>query len=271
MFPFRAERMLYYKTYHHSENADWVVFVHGAGGSSTIWFRQIQAFRQEYNVLLVDLRGHGGSRDMLQKYYQEEYSFKMAARDILVTLEEAGIKKAHFVGVSLGTIIIRTIGELQPGLIQSMVLCGAVTRLNIRSRVLIFLGQTFKRFVPFMWLYKLFAWIIMPRRRHSESRYLFIREARKLYRREFLKWFKLTYEVNPLLRYFREKELDVPTLYIMGQEDHLFLPPVRKLVREHKHATLEIIERCGHVCNVEKPEIFNRLSLNFLGVYSFSG
>ena len=40
-------------------NAEWIVFIHGAGGSSTIWFKQINAFRKEYNLLLVDLRGHG--------------------------------------------------------------------------------------------------------------------------------------------------------------------------------------------------------------------
>jgi len=256
--------MLYYKKYHLSDDAEWVVFVHGAGGSSSIWFRQIKEYREHFNVLLIDLRGHGGSRDMLQKYYRKKYSFRMAAHDIIQTMDEAGVSKAHFVGVSLGTIIIRTIGELEPEKVQSMILCGAVMRLNIRSRVLVFLGNTFKRIVPFMWLYKLFAWIILPRKRHAESRYLFIREAQKLYRKEFLKWFRLTQEVNPLLRYFREKELPIPTLYIMGGEDHLFLPPIKKMIRDHKHALLEVFERCGHVCNVEQPDRFNRLSIGFI-------
>lgn len=256
--------MLYYKTYIKDEDAQWVVFVHGAGGSSSIWYKQIKAYKKEFNVLMVDLRGHGKSKGLLQKYYEEEYSFELASQDIIDVMDEAGIGKAHFVGVSLGTIIIRTIGEMQPARVQSLVMCGAIMRLNIRSRFLVSMGHLFKKVVPFMWLYKLFAWIILPRKRHSESRHLFIREAKKLYKKEFIKWFNLTHKVNPLLKYFREKELKIPTLYMMGSEDYLFLPPVKKIVKEHSQSFLEVVEKCGHVVNVEKPEVFNRLSLQFL-------
>ncbi len=256
--------MLYYKTYHKDNDAEWVVFVHGAGGSSSIWFKQLKAYKEEFNVLLVDLRGHGKSKGMLQQYYEDEYTFQMASQDIIDVLDDAGIDKAHFVGVSLGTIIIRTIGEMQPDRVRSLVMCGAIMRLNIRSRFLVFLGHTFKKIVPYMWLYKLFAWIILPKKRHSESRNLFIREAKKLYKKEFLKWFHLTHEVNPLLRYFRERELSSPTLYVMGSEDYLFLPPVKKIVKEHSKSFLEVVEQCGHVVNVEKPNSFNQISLNFL-------
>lgn len=256
--------MLYYKTYIKDEEAEWVVFVHGAGGSSSIWFKQLKAYKKEFNVLMVDLRGHGKSKGMLQKYYEDEYSFELASQDVLNVMDEIGIGKAHFVGVSLGTIIIRTIGEMQPKRVQSLVMCGAIMRLNIRSRFLVSLGHLFKKVVPFMWLYKLFAWIIMPRKRHSESRNLFIREAKKLYKKEFMKWFNLTHEINPLLRYFREKELNIPTLYVMGSEDYLFLPPVKKVVNEHTQSFLKVVEQCGHVVNVEKPAVFNEVSLTFL-------
>ena len=40
---------------------DWVVFVHGAGGSSSIWYKQVRDFREHFNVLLIDLRGHPAS------------------------------------------------------------------------------------------------------------------------------------------------------------------------------------------------------------------
>ncbi len=256
--------MLHHQTYILSEESDWVVFIHGAGGSSSIWFKQIKAFKEHFNVLLVDLRGHGKSKDLMRKYYEEKYTFKLISRDILKVLNQVGIEKAHFVGVSLGTIIIRTISEMEPERVESMVMSGAIMRLNIRSRFLVWVGHLFKKVVPYMWLYKLFAWIILPRERHSESRHLFVREAKKLYRQEFLRWFSLTKEINPILRYFREKELPIPTLYIMGSEDYLFLPPVKNVVSNHPMSVLEVIEQCGHVCNVEQPVLFNRLSINFI-------
>ncbi len=256
--------MLYYKTYDHPASQEWVVFVHGAGGSSSIWFQQLKAFRKVFNVLLVDLRGHGKSKDALQKYYDREYTFDDISKDIFEVLDHLEIEKAHFIGVSLGTIIIRNLNELQPDRVKSAILCGAITRLNVRSRFLVFLGNAFKKVIPYMWLYKLFAWIIMPRKRHAKARNLFIREAKKLYQKEFLRWFKLTHSVNPLLKYFKEKETETPMLYVMGEEDYMFLPPVQQIVSEQKQAFLQVIEQCGHVCNVEKPTEFNNVSIGFL-------
>ena len=55
--------MIYYTKYvsDNSNNRKWITFVHGAGGSSTIWFKQIKYFSKKYNLLLLDLRGHGDS------------------------------------------------------------------------------------------------------------------------------------------------------------------------------------------------------------------
>ena len=260
--------MLYYKKFTHKKSNEWVVFVHGAGGSSSIWFNQLKAFRKYFNIVLVDLRGHGKSKDLIQKYYEENYSFENISKDIIEVMDHLEIEKAHFIGVSLGTIIIRTLSEIEPERVKSAILCGAITRLNIRSRILVFIGHLFKRVIPYMWLYKFFAWIIMPRKRHEESRNLFIREAKKLYQKEFIKWFKLTNEVNPLLRYFKEKEISTPMLYVMGGEDHMFLPPVKQIVEKHSSSYLEIIEDCGHVCNVEQPKKFNQISIDFINKYS---
>lgn len=256
--------MLYHKTYKISPNVDWVVFVHGAGGSSSIWFKQIRAFKAKYNVLLLDLRGHGRSKHFLQKYFKENYTFRDISHDIIEVLDHNNIKSAHFVGISLGSIIIRTLGELQPQRIRSMILGGAIIRLNIRSKILMYLGNKVKRIVPYMWIYKFFAWVIMPKAHHKKSRSLFIREAKRLYQKEFLRWYQLTSEVNPLLKYFNEKELSTPTLYVMGEEDHMFLPQVRKIVNIHQNSTLTVFENCGHVVNIDEPERFNEVSLAFI-------
>ncbi|MFN5332171.1 MAG: alpha/beta fold hydrolase, partial [Bacteroidota bacterium] len=53
-------------------------------------------------------------------------------------------------------------------------------------------------------------------------------------------------------------------LYIMGDQDVMFLEPVRKLVKVHKNSLLQVLDNCGHVVNVEKPDQFNQLSLAFL-------
>ncbi len=86
-----------------------------------------------------------------------------------------------------------------------------------------------------------------------------------MYQKEFLKWFKLTSEINPILKWFRQVELNIPTLYIMGEEDYMFLPSVREVVARHyKSSELFVIKNAGHVVNVEQPVQFNVAVLHFM-------
>lgn len=256
--------MLNYYTYIHKEDAEWVTFVHGAGGSSSIWFQQIRSFRAHYNVLVMDLRGHGRSKPKLSDALRKNYTFNAITRDIIEVLDHLHIQKSHFVGISLGTILIRNLAEKWPERVQSMIMGGAILKLNLRSQVLMRFGVVFKSVIPYMYLYKLFAFIIMPRKSHKESRLLFVNEAKKLYQKEFVRWFKMASEINPLLRFFRLNDIEIPTIYIMGDQDHLFLPNVRKVVAQHQFASLFVIPDCGHVVNVQKAQVFNQESLSFL-------
>jgi len=259
--------MLSYRRHFISPAHEWVVFVHGAGGSSSIWYRQVREFRKAFNVLLIDLRGHGDSQPpLLSPFEGDRYTFEAVSREILDVLDHEEIASAHFVGISLGCILIRFVGEMAPERVRSMVMGGAIIRLNLRSRFLVTMGNAFKRVMPYMWLYRLFAWIIMPRKRHREARNLFVTQAKRLCQKEFIRWFRLTYEVNPLLvRLFEQKELPIPTLYVMGDEDHMFLPSVTRMVSRHTaYSKLEVLPECGHVVNVDRPELFNVLSMDFI-------
>jgi pimeloyl-ACP methyl ester carboxylesterase len=254
-----------YTVYKNENSEQWVTFVHGAGGSSSIWFKQIRDFQKTYNVLLLDLRGHGESQTTLKTAFKQKYTFSALANDILEVLDHLKIQKSHFVGISLGTILIRQLAEMYPDRVKSMIMGGAILKMNFRSQVLMRLGNAFKYVLPYLVLYKFFAFVIMPKKSHKQSRSLFINEAKKLYQKEFIKWFKLTAEINPVLKWFRQVELDIPTLYVMGEEDYMFLPSVRKVVESHyRSSQLFVIQNCGHVVNVEQPNAFNTAVLSFI-------
>ena len=257
--------MINYTIYENKDSKHWVTFVHGAGGSSSIWFKQIRDFQKQYNVLLLDLRGHGNIKTTVKPKFRQKYTFSALANDILEVLDYLKIEKSHFVGISLGTILIRQLAEMYPDRVQSMILGGAILKMNFRSQVLMKVGNVFKYVLPYLVLYRFFAFVIMPKDNHKQSRLLFINEAKKLYQKEFIKWFKLTAEINPILKWFRQMELNIPTLYVMGEEDYMFLPSVRIVVEKHfKSSQLFVIEQCGHVVNVEKPNAFNQAVITFI-------
>lgn len=261
--------MLDYTTYIHKESSVWVTFVHGAGGSSSIWHKQVREFKKHFNILLLDLRGHGKSKLSLEDVFNEKYTFDVITDDIKEVIDYLNINKSHFVGISLGAILIRNLVEKHPEIVESMVLGGAILKLNLRSRVLLRLCVVFKSIVPSLWLYRFFTYLIMPHSNHRESRSLFVREAKKLCKQEFIRWFKLIAEINPLLRLFRATQVVIPTLYVMGGEDYLFLPSVKKAVKENTNASLLLIEHCGHVVNIEQPSIFNKLVINYVSDISW--
>ena len=238
--------------------------MHGAGGSSSIWFKQLREFKKHFNILLLDLRGHGDSQPGLKDAFDDKYTFDFITEDILEVLDYLKIQKSHFIGISLGTVLIRNLAEKYPGRVESMVLGGAIIRLDMRFRILMGFGGLFKSLVPYIWLYKLFTFAIMPDGNHKESRLLFVREAKRMYQKEFVRWYKMGSQINRLLRFFRAGDINIPTLYVMGGEDYLFLPSVKKMVQKQSQSSLLTIEHCGHVVNVEQPQLFNRFVIDFV-------
>ena len=254
--------MIYHKTFEHRKSKTWVVFVHGAGGSNVVWFKQLRDFRKHFNVLLVDLRGHGKSKTEYSK--EDKYKLDEIARDVIQTMDYLGIEKAHFVGISLGCIVIRAIDNLAPGRAESIILGGAVIQFNSKIKALVTVGKLLHFILPYMWLYRLNAWILIPSKRHIQSRKVFIKEAVKLGKKEFRRWLTMSGEIKEQLQDFLRNEASAPVLYLMGDRDHMFLPMVTNLVKKHINSHLEVITNSGHVCNIDQPEAFNERSIQFI-------
>lgn len=255
--------MIYHRKFLHPKSKTWVVFVHGAGGSNGVWFRQLKDFKKNFNVLLVDLRGHGKSKPE-NSSLDADYSFDEIALDVIQIMDHLQIQKAHLVGISLGCIVIRAIDKLSPGRAESIILGGAIIQFNKTLKVLISMAKILNSVLPYMWLYRINARILMPLRRQSESRNIFIREAIKLGEKEFGRWMKMSREIKSNLDDFLKREPQAPVLYLMGDGDHMFLPMVADLVKKHVHAKLEIIKNSGHCCNLDQAGIFNEISIHFI-------
>jgi len=254
---------LSYEIYTQSHHKEWIVFVHGAGGSSKTFSRQVAAFKKHFNLLLPDLRDHGNSKKV-SPVVKDNFSFEVVARDILNLMDNLKIDKAHFIGVSMGSVIIRVIEELRPNALKSIIIGGGIMKLNRRTHLLFKSGAFLSKFLPYHKLYQLVAWILMPYENHKVARRLFIREASKIQNDAFRVWLGLLSELKNRLDTSFNKPLKSPTLMIMGGQDFAFLEESIDYSRKFPVVNLHILPRCGHVCNIEQPDEFNQQSLNFL-------
>ena len=253
--------MLYHSIYKAENSSNkWITFIHGAGGNSSIWFNQVRFFKAYFNVLLIDLRGHGKSKVSPKG---TKYTFNIIIDDILNVLDYNKIEKSHFVGISLGSILIQKMIQLHSNRVEKIGLGGAILNLNLQSRFLMYMGKLTQSVLPFIWIYTFFAYVIMPYKAHRKSRALFIKEAKKISHAEFGRWYKLTATILPVLAKIRGKQLKPPTLYIMGIQDYMFLPFVKKIIMIHQNATLITLPGSGHVVNIDQPDLFNDHLLNF--------
>lgn len=133
--------MLHYREYKNESIDKWVVCIHGIGGSSTIFATQIKELKKHFNLLLIDLRGHGKTGVIPT---DKKYDFELICNDILEVLDSKNIKKARFLGVSIGTLVIRKMYKVAPERIEKSLLAGAITTYNPRIRFWLRIGLLIK-------------------------------------------------------------------------------------------------------------------------------
>ncbi len=253
--------MLHYEL--KNNNLDkWLVFVHGAGGSIATWNYQKDFFAPYFNLLLVDLRDHGQSKNIQPVH--DSYDFKLVTEDIIKVLDKLYIKNAFFISLSLGSILLQKLDELRPGLVKKMVTAGGIFKPNLKIHFFAHSGKILSYLLSYRQLYHLFSWVIMPRKNHDRSRRLYRLHSEKLTQEEFLKWLGLYRSFFKELKYFFKRKMQTPCLVVMGSQDHVFLDAAIQFVKQQPFASIQVIENCGHIVSVDNPSIFNKLALDFL-------
>ena len=78
-----------------------------------------------------------------------------------------------------------------------------LTHQNLSIKFILYnLANFLKNIITPISLYKLFAYIMMPRKNHKVSRILFVKEAKKIKIKTFRKWLALLNEVKSTLVFF---------------------------------------------------------------------
>ena len=127
------KHLLHYTTHQNSRNSEWLLLIHGAGKHKDMVETDRRSWKN-YNLLLVDLPGHGENQHSTSLF--PEYSFPFIGQKVWEIVDYLVIYKLHVAGVSLGTIICLQMRELQPERFLSIIMPGAIVQLNRKLKVL---------------------------------------------------------------------------------------------------------------------------------------
>ncbi len=238
---------------------DPLLLIHGLGSSTRDWEEQVPFFSEKYQVITIDLRGHGKTDKP-----KGPYSIKMFAEDIAELLKKLGITSTHVLGISLGGGVAFQFAIDFPGLVRSLVIVNAGIEYLMDSFKMKF--ELFKRtFIVKLISMKKMGEVLAPR--------LFIKPEQEELRKKLIeRWAendKKAYlaAMNALKGWSVRDQLNkinFPTLVIGSDEDYTSSSVKEEYTALISNARFIEIEDVRHAIPFEKPKEFNDIVMNFL-------
>ncbi len=237
-----------------------LVFIPGVGACHKLWQPQIEPFSKHFKVITYDVRGHGESSG-----YDEKYSIKLFASDLKVLLDELGVTKAHICGFSMGGLIAQQFVIDYPGMVDKLILAGTFCHIVVRLSVQITFAKVLNRiiytFFSIEQIMKRGAKVFFKREEQEELRDFFVKEVVRISKKEYFKAVDATYAFDSLKRL---KEIRSPTLILNAEGEKNERQQAEIMQKEIKNSRKELILDTFHASNLEKPDEFNKLVLEFL-------
>lgn len=247
-----------------------IVFVHEFAGDLRSWEPQLRYFSRRYRCIAFNARGYPPS-DVPESVSQ--YSQAIATDDIANVMRDLGIRKAHIIGCSMGGFATVHFGLRHARLARSLTAVGVGYGSDPDKRAQ-FARDTevmARRFEELGTPEAISTYQVGPARVQYQNK-----DPRGF--REFCGQFAehaALGSANTLRGvqarrpavYSLERGLarmKVPTYILTGDEDNQCLEPGIFIKRVCPAARLTVVANTGHAVNVEEPDLFNRLTDDFL-------
>jgi len=237
-----------------------VMLSHSLASSLKMWEPQMGMLESHFRVLRYDTRGHGKSETT-----PAPYTLEILGEDALGLLDELGMDRVHWVGLSMGGMIGQSIALNHPKRLKSLALCDTasiippeaqpiwderiegVRRKGMESQ----LEATMER-----WFTPSFFNLNPPMLTLIKEEFLatpaegYIGCAGAIRRLNYLE---------------RLGDINLPTFIMVGEDDPATPVSASRAIHKHiKNSKLVILPFTRHLSNVEQPRVFNENLVEFL-------
>ena len=244
-----------------------LIWSHEFAGDYRSWNPQVRFFSRRYRVITYNARGYPPSDvpDCLDDYTQER-----SVDDLRGILDHLEITHAHVGGLSMGGSVALNFGLTYPGIPRSLIIAGAGSgstdpeafRRNVNHRADMMLAGGMEAMGDYS---------------NSPTRVQLLRKDPLGYE-EFRQGLLEHSPLGSALTFSgvqgrrppifdledRMRALDVPALIMTGDEDEPCIETSIFMKRCIPKSGLAVIPQSGHAINLEEPDLFNRLVLDFL-------
>ena len=245
-----------------------LVFIHGALLNSGLWTRQIETFSDLFECVAYDLRGHGrsGPSDL------KRYTVGTFADDLAEMLDALELRRPILCGLSMGGMIAQSFAAKYPERVRALVLCdtGISTCHYLTDRILnqaiglvtptaTLLGvPEFRRFTHLInQCFGDHSWAAQ-----TEKSANFVCDAVAMVSPPEVA------KIVTAIRKFDSSALyrpKIPALILHGESDHPFILRHAKILQQaYPGADYRIIPKASHLANLDNPETFDLMLLEFL-------
>ncbi|HPL97820.1 MAG TPA: alpha/beta hydrolase [Smithellaceae bacterium] len=230
-------------------HAQSLVFIHGSGGTSDVWTMQYSKMHTRFNILAVNLPGHGKSEGAA------EQSIDGCVARLREIIGAAGLSRPLLVGHSLGAAIALSFALHHPDEPSGVAAVGGGLAMPVNPDILSGFQTNPELVMDMMCKFSL--------ARQNRAKLYDTARARLA-------------EADPGVVYAnmlacsrfditREaKNIRVPVLAVCGREDKMTPPAASEAIAAAIEGTkLVIIEEAGHMVMMEQPDAFNTALLDF--------
>jgi 3-oxoadipate enol-lactonase len=241
-----------------------VLLIMGFGGDHLAWGLQMPALAERHRTIAYDNRGVGQSSTP-----DVPYTTAMMADDAAGLLDALGIERAHVVSVSMGGMIAQELALRHPGRVRTLQLHATYAR---PDRYMTALSEGWRAVRSTVgreeWLRTVALWLFAPITYNERPHVVELIVQNSLnnpYPQSLTGFLRQGDAVRTHDTLDRLGDIRCPTLITVAEHD-ILVPPrfAREIAGRMPHAEFQTMPDAGHGYMWERPEEFNRLTLEFL-------
>lgn len=235
-----------------------ILLVHGLGANLSQFEDQHELFNANFQVISVNLRGHGNTK-LKRKLTKADMELVKIAEDLLELLDYLKIPEAHYIGNSMGGNVGLEIMKQMPSRLKTLTLFGTTGELRT---------STFS-----LGIIKTIHQLIGNHTRGNLAKATGQTKNSKEKIKRMMEQVHSSTIIHalPILSNFNYldviKSSSVPCLIIQGGKDigiNKSIDSTIQCFQARGHFSLQHMPKAGHFANLDNPELFNEIVSTYL-------